>query len=149
MQTTTLIQNCTPRAIYLPATESFERGITLVTGDNNVPNLYLEELEGLKVTDARGKERYPGRDELERLKQSVPVHSYDQGTTVKPQIIVYKDGQAGRTAVFTYPNDLTGYSEEAAKALIESVTDKAVMERWAKNSKGDVKSAAVARLRSL
>lgn len=152
MNTTTVIVNYTDAMIFLPGTESYPSGdpaTKLRPGENNVPNRYLEELEALEVQDIKGRTRYPGRDTLEQLQQSVMVHSYDRGSAYRPRIAILRDGAQGRESPMKPPASLDGYSEQGALALIEAVSDKSTLEAWAKTSKGAVKAAATAKLKGM
>lgn len=149
----TVIENNCPRFHFLPPTESYEGGIRLVPGKNNVPNKYLEELEAYEVdkVDRNGKKtgtRFPGREVLAELQKPVIIHSV-QGQRFYAQITVYPAGAAAEHEGPALPASLDGYSETAALEIIKRTTDKKALERWEKAARGDLKKVISDRRQSL
>lgn len=149
----TLIENYCPRFHFLPPTESYDGGIRLVPGKNNVPNAYMDELlahECDKVNKA-GKvvgTRFPGRELIAQLEVPVVIHTHN-GSKVSAQICVFPAGSAAEAEGPTLPATLDGYSDTAALEIVKRTNDKVALARWEKAARGDLKKAVSDRRQAL
>lgn len=162
-ETTTVIENHTDRAIYLPAVEAWsdpedERpdapiynwsdGIRLVPGPNNVPDLYLKAYLSIEVdtvnTPKTGKRRKPGAENLAALQKPTNIYSYN-GNRFGPQITVYPKGAAvDENKVL--PRDLSAMRDEQALAAIDVINDRSALERYSKDPRPKIATAAKSKL---
>lgn len=150
----TKIDNHCPRFHFLPPTDSYQSGIRLIPGSNNVPNAYLEELNAVEVETVdrhgklTGKKRYPGRELLAQLQETVVIHTVN-GTKLSPQITVYPEGSAAEQEGPQLPVTLDGYGDVAALEIVKRTSDKSALARWEKAARGDLKKAISDRRQAL
>jgi hypothetical protein len=150
------IGNNTGRFIILPPTPSHPRGVTLNPGLNTVSQLYLDELDEVILESEERKEngriikatRYkPAENMWKQLQEHVRIVTAE-GETFGPQVTIYEDvmsdRQDGLPPPLTLPN-----KKELAEILIKRTTERAALERWAKQGRGANAQLAAARLREL
>lgn len=151
------VENNTSAPVVLPPTQSYPHGLVLrPTELRNVEQAYLDELTKRKVksVDSDGQalaDRYPGKLEWDRLTtQRVRI------TTVRDNQIredfgtiltVYKPEQAPREEGIALPVSLMTYNAVAAKAIINSCSDKERLALWAKDRHKDSAVPELARTR--
>lgn len=152
------VDNNTAHMIYLPCTDTFAKGLRLIPGHNLVPTKYMDELTAMKleaaeVTTISGRktkmpERYPGREGLALLQESVRIVT-SSGETWGPQITIFaeaRDEEEGPKPPLVLPRD-----DRAAKAVIDQTTSVSALERWSKagNARGEAALHARARLEAV
>lgn len=151
------IENKTVTWIILPPTPSFPSGLKLVPGLNTVPTKYLDELDErvLETEPTKrggrlipGKKVKPAQKMWERL--TAPVHFLDDNGTrhYGPRVIFYDDLMEDRQDGPPPPVNLPA-NREIAKKIIDVTTEKAALERWASQGRGEIPDYAKARLKTL
>lgn len=152
------IENHTARFIFLPATPGHPRGIKLIPGLNTVPVSYLTELEEVVLVteasvDSLTRRSIPAQTERPAAKMFAqlfePVRIVTaNGEAFGPQITVYEDVMSDRQDGVPPPQTLP-QKKELAKILIDATTERAALERWSKQGRGEIAGMAQARLRLL
>jgi hypothetical protein len=157
-QTIRRIENHMDHFLLLPPTPSFTRGLKLIPGLNTVPVLYLDELNQRVLEVPARKEggrllpestRRPADKMWADLQQHVRRVSVNGSESWGPQITIYDDIMADRQDGPPPPMTLPANNKTLAQKILAVTTERAAVERWAQQGRGEVAEMAKARLQEL
>lgn len=152
------IENHTDHFILLPPTQGYPKGIKLIPGLNTVPIAYLDALnERVLVSEAtiRGGRKIPARERRPAdsmwadLQKHVRRLRVDGSESWGPQVTIYDDIMSDRQDGPPPPISLPANNKVLAQKILAVTTERAAVERWASQGRGEVAEMAKARLQEL